>query len=393
MTPPTDVLAHALLRALRHVDYVAGGDPTRDNAAEVVQGGLQALVDAGYDAGFICEDTQFDADALPNPTPPVPETDVIFGVKPVEALDEGIRPGPGFVALKVNQSFIDLVRVMQANQLHVQSYDSSASLTRYLLPLEYLTYPTVSGSDPVGWLLNCDRGGRFWLSSEIANDGAGHPASFEVVSDGQITIDVLAQQLREHEQQFPDIPLVIVDEDNTYANARIDACYPEAWVAFRPVPANPADAAAVDKPLTVYLEAYAAAGGEEGPTLACVQVDNALIKQLQRMSQLCQIHELQEVRIAAGPDWGPAGIEDELRLQNHELVVTRLGSFWYEATLAHGDYHVETRLLPINELAMAVEAARARGDEYLQAGAWDDEDAVDLINEFRADTEGASPRP
>ena len=65
MTNRTDVLARALLRAISQVDYVAGGDDQRDDPAQVVSQGLEALLQAGYDADFICQDTQFDRDQLP----------------------------------------------------------------------------------------------------------------------------------------------------------------------------------------------------------------------------------------------------------------------------------------------------------------------------------------
>jgi hypothetical protein len=57
-------LREALLRAVRHADYVAGGDASRDCAAEVVEAGLRALLATGMGPEQIAEASQFDADVL-----------------------------------------------------------------------------------------------------------------------------------------------------------------------------------------------------------------------------------------------------------------------------------------------------------------------------------------
>lgn len=54
------LLQRALLRAIRYVDYVAGGDATRDDPAKVVDDGLEALLTSGASVDEICDDTQFD---------------------------------------------------------------------------------------------------------------------------------------------------------------------------------------------------------------------------------------------------------------------------------------------------------------------------------------------
>lgn len=59
-----NTLQKALLRAVRYVDYAAGGDPDRDNPAEVVDAGLGALLSSGLTVDDLADDTQFDRSSL-----------------------------------------------------------------------------------------------------------------------------------------------------------------------------------------------------------------------------------------------------------------------------------------------------------------------------------------
>src|SRR5690606_2404798 len=59
-----NTLATALLRAIRAVDYAAGGDDFRDEPAAVVNDGLRALLKAGVTIEDLCDDTQFEVGDL-----------------------------------------------------------------------------------------------------------------------------------------------------------------------------------------------------------------------------------------------------------------------------------------------------------------------------------------
>ncbi|MGH8156591.1 MAG: hypothetical protein ACREPQ_00595 [Rhodanobacter sp.] len=148
-----------------------------------------------------------------------------------------------------------------------------------------------------------------------------------------------------------------------------------------------------DFDLPVYVEAYAVDDNGDGPTLAEFKVDSAFIERLTRLHTVCVENDLREARVQDGPDWGPYGIEDDLRLQNHILVVTSTGDFWYSASVKHADYAVETRAMSVETLIERVHSAIAKGDEYLQCGDWDDEDAIEAITEYRDAKAAASPTP
>lgn len=145
--------------------------------------------------------------------------------------------------------------------------------------------------------------------------------------------------------------------------------------------------------LTVYAEAYAADDDGDGPSLAEYQVDAAFLERLSRLHAVCVEHALTEVRVNAGPEWGPYGIEDELRLQNDELVVTGAGDFWFVADVKHNDYHVETRSLNIAAFMESVRSALTEGDDYLVCGEWFEDDAEEAIAEHRDAKEAAMPSP
>lgn len=64
MSMNTNELRAALLRAIRWVDYAAGGDAERDDPADIVQEGQRALLASGQTPEDLCEDTQFDREPM-----------------------------------------------------------------------------------------------------------------------------------------------------------------------------------------------------------------------------------------------------------------------------------------------------------------------------------------
>lgn len=115
----------------------------------------------------------------------------------------------------------------------------------------------------------------------------------------------------------------------------------------------------------VFLEAYATGlgMGGGGPSYAKIVVGNNFPAQLLRLQGLCERNELSEVRISYAPDmWGPEGVEEELRMESPELVVSKT-SFWFTDRGRHSDGHVETRLESIKDFLRAL--AEADGPIYL----------------------------
>lgn len=319
MSQSTDLLASALLRALRHVDYVAGGDDDRDDPAQVVGTGLQALIDVGYGADFICEDTQFDRNQLPSKTPAqkTPGTQLPIGIH----ADDGDNP-----CTDISKAFMLNPRSREA--LMADLIGSAINDGR--VSLEH------AGRD-IARLVNWTDGDLLMTYEQLAENGDKHAAAL----------------LAEH----------------------------------RPTLLN------AGQSLAVYVEAYAYSDTGDGPGLAAIDVNAALIARLERLRALCAFHGLTEVRVNGSPDWGPRGIADQLRLQNHELVVTPAGDFWYVAQPKDADYHVETRAIGIDDLLRRVTLAVKAGESFVQFGEWDDEDAAEFIDNYREAVAGTSPSP
>lgn len=57
-------LVAVLVRALRYIDYAAGGDGTRDDPSKIVEHGLTELIKQGVDIEELAKDSQFDREHL-----------------------------------------------------------------------------------------------------------------------------------------------------------------------------------------------------------------------------------------------------------------------------------------------------------------------------------------
>jgi len=138
----------------------------------------------------------------------------------------------------------------------------------------------------------------------------------------------------------------------------------------------------------VFLEANAVGQGLSGggPLYAKVLVGSHFKAQLLRLQGLCANNELTEVRISYAPDmWGPEGVEDEMRMESPELVVTKT-DFWFTDRGRHSDGLVETRTQSMKELFELL--ATAHGPIYLGS----DPAAVerDVMDDFSPDEEAES---
>lgn len=106
--------------------------------------------------------------------------------------------------------------------------------------------------------------------------------------------------------------------------------------------------AAISK--TLFIEAYACDDHGDGPTYARCELTPGLIDRLRELRALAEANQLESARVYASPDaWGPSGIEDELRFNQANLVVTP-SEFWFTDRPKHADYHVECRAVSFDDL-------------------------------------------
>lgn len=129
-------------------------------------------------------------------------------------------------------------------------------------------------------------------------------------------------------------------------------------------------------PITAYVESYAVDDYGVGPAYATFNASDGLIEELFMLKQLCKTYGLSEARVFRACNWGPEGVEDELRLQTHELVVCN-GDFWFRADVKHAGYHVETRAQDIDAFVETIRAC-APGDTP-RFGEYADEDWAEAL--------------
>ena len=126
--------------------------------------------------------------------------------------------------------------------------------------------------------------------------------------------------------------------------------------------------------LKIYAKAYSTSAYGDGPEFAVFTADAEFLERLKKLQTLVVENKLSSVRVDAYPDvWGPGDIEDELRLQGGELVVTNQ-MFWFEDQPKHQDGHIETGAICFKTLLDDI--AKSKGDEPLFY--------VDDVEEFKA---------
>ena len=102
------------------------------------------------------------------------------------------------------------------------------------------------------------------------------------------------------------------------------------------------------KKCDVFIEAIDNGEIGDGPTFGKIAADDAFCKKLLALKKMCIDNNVNEVHTDGSVDsWGPGDVEDELRLREDKLVVTK-DSFWFSAVPKHADYTIETRSQGIN---------------------------------------------
>jgi len=137
------------------------------------------------------------------------------------------------------------------------------------------------------------------------------------------------------------------------------------------------------KTVKVLLDAYGTSEYGDEPSYAVCEVTQKFITRLEELQRLCDTADLTEVRAVGSPEWGPGNIDEELRLQNGELVVSS-NSFWFTDYPKYGEYTIETGICIISALK---EAFDANPDDALVNLAEDQEAVLEL---YQAELEGNS---
>lgn len=98
------------------------------------------------------------------------------------------------------------------------------------------------------------------------------------------------------------------------------------------------------------VSAHGTNGFESDVPLYCaIQVNTAFIQRIEALIALCGENKLTRVAVSEGPElWGPAGIEEEAKLQQAELVVCANGEFWFTDYPKYQPWLFESKRLTVN---------------------------------------------
>lgn len=116
------------------------------------------------------------------------------------------------------------------------------------------------------------------------------------------------------------------------------------------------------KTLIFVAEAYINSDNDyaNAPTYCAFIVDADLIDRLRTLIELCSAHTLSSVKVACSPHlWGPAGYEEEARLQDGELEVFIDGTFQFIDRPRHTAETIQSRRLDLQAVLSAVQKGDA----------------------------------
>ena len=94
------------------------------------------------------------------------------------------------------------------------------------------------------------------------------------------------------------------------------------------------------------------------PDYCAFRVDEAFIQRVGSLAALCEANDLAQVNVTLYPElWGPAGFEEDARLQDGELVVYRNGNFVFTDIPKNSSVAFESRLLNLPELQALLQSS------------------------------------
>lgn len=146
-------------------------------------------------------------------------------------------------------------------------------------------------------------------------------------------------------------------EDNLRTASVLHALIGESELKVLPVEV---DATVPDpKQVTFYFDAHACDDHGDGPQAAKLIVTQSFVDMLVELQKLVtsKSQPLSEVRVFAAPEmWLPDGIDDELRLNCAELVVSG-EQFWFTDAPKHANYTIESDGYAIENFVNAFKGA------------------------------------
>lgn len=100
----------------------------------------------------------------------------------------------------------------------------------------------------------------------------------------------------------------------------------------------------------VVARAHSTSDLSDGPLFAGFQVTPELLVRLESLRGVAAANALSQVHVVAYADWGPGDIDNQLRLQDPEMIVSGNGQLWFSDRPKHSDYLIETVPIDIADL-------------------------------------------
>ena len=108
----------------------------------------------------------------------------------------------------------------------------------------------------------------------------------------------------------------------------------------------------------VVIGVHAPDACDPAPDYCAFRVDEAFIQRVGSLAALCEANDLAQVNVTLYPElWGPAGFEEDARLQDGELVVYRNGNFVFTDIPKNSSVAFESRLLNLPELQALLQSS------------------------------------
>ena len=144
-----------------------------------------------------------------------------------------------------------------------------------------------------------------------------------------------------------------------------------------------------DKEITVLLRAFATGDGSDGPDGVAFTLNAEFLNKIRQAMDVSKvIPNLANVCLRETPQvWLPAGVEDDLLLQDPILSITPEGSIFFEDVPADGDWKIQSVQIDFDYLKELLQSSSPGDVVFGDPNNFNNSDIREWFDEFQADGE------